>query len=816
MCDYCDKPFPNPEELKQHMEDHLKKAQGQLDDEEQSDSDCIEANIENDEIDLEENAHENEEIDLEENAHENEKIDLDENAHGNESEYEMEAAHVNKAENEMECSENEMEFEVKNEKENNERDENKYGDENDSDESENEDELQYRNENELDSENESEHEIENEIKNKVENENKSNEMESVNENEEDSESSDESEDDDESDNEFNEKEMDTDNEAITNKVEPNNDCNADESNKDGEKIKIEFNEQDSDDDENTMNADSNDEEVLQSTSENLSKHDSGINELTSEDEDQEKVYTDLSTSKSHNKMINLNTNQGMNVISNIETNKDTLWNGETNGLVKTELLEVNEPTLKKEAAEDSEDEMEEEVTFPQLNQSLNIINQVHSTLTLFTMDNATTANNLKNEDIDMTKYSPLATTKFITPEEPKPVPASLLKPKYKQTQVFSCHICHKTQKSKIGLTSHLAVEHYRVKLLQIYVKNRNMCRVCQVKNNNQNVMLRHIANKHNGLKTFIDLDSKPTTLPLTGETPSVSKNVPVQDTVANNDGASSAKSAMEFDYHVDLDQNSYVTDSSTHETSNISKSDVSSTLETSNISRSDVSSTPKTSNFAPNISESNVGSAVETSYIAPNMSRNDDISCALETSNIAQNISRSDVFIAPNTSKNDVSSTLETSYTSQNISRSDVSYESSFNSSGNDSTTADLSNPFSVYQKMSHQKRGQKVARQKGAPKDAAQKVAYQKPKKHSFSNEQQRLSLSGKKKSPKLKPEIITCTTCNGRISGILKRKMRCRTCPPCLRENCNICKPCLTPSMKKACIHKECDAPVLPKCTC
>ena len=67
MCDYCDKPFPHPEELKQHMEDHLKKAQGQLDDEEQSDSDCIEANIENDEIDLEENAHENEEIDLEEN-----------------------------------------------------------------------------------------------------------------------------------------------------------------------------------------------------------------------------------------------------------------------------------------------------------------------------------------------------------------------------------------------------------------------------------------------------------------------------------------------------------------------------------------------------------------------------------------------------------------------------------------------------------------------------------------------------------------------------------------------------------------------------
>ena len=121
MCDYCDKPFPNPEELKQHMEDHLKKAQGQLDDEEQSDSDCIEANIEKEGIELEENAHENEDIEVEEDAHENEEIDLEENAHGNESEYEMEPAHVYKAENEMECSENEMEVEVKNEKENNER-----------------------------------------------------------------------------------------------------------------------------------------------------------------------------------------------------------------------------------------------------------------------------------------------------------------------------------------------------------------------------------------------------------------------------------------------------------------------------------------------------------------------------------------------------------------------------------------------------------------------------------------------------------------------------------------------------------------------
>jgi hypothetical protein len=61
------------------------------------------------------------------------------------------------------------------------------------------------------------------------------------------------------------------------------------------------------------------------------------------------------------------------------------------------------------------------------------------------------------------------------------------------------------------------------------------------------------------------------------------------------------------------------------------------------------------------------------------------------------------------------------------------------------------------------------------------------------------------------------TCKVCNGRKFGFYaKRNVPCRVCSSCKTTKCGECKTCLQPSMKKACMRKECVNPILAKCKC
>jgi hypothetical protein len=47
-------------------------------------------------------------------------------------------------------------------------------------------------------------------------------------------------------------------------------------------------------------------------------------------------------------------------------------------------------------------------------------------------------------------------------------------------------------------------------------------------------------------------------------------------------------------------------------------------------------------------------------------------------------------------------------------------------------------------------------------------------------------------------------------------KKRTRCKNCPGCLATKCNECQYCLKPHLKKPCVRKVCQFPVVPKCPC
>jgi hypothetical protein len=396
----------------------------------------------------------------------------------------------------------------------------------------------------------------------------------------------------------------------------------------------------------------------------------------------------MNTNQSINNVNSMNTNQDVSLIKMITSMADSRNINMTQGFYNSnsmdtissnvehqndvekiyELVQEKESILEVGDVEDSEEEMDaEDISSPigLINSPFNTNQQDSTSSTTYKFDSTgTTDDNLSNEDLTEAD----SRSDIDTPEENN----AKYKPKrkYKHSTGLSCYICHKTQKTQVALTSHLALDHFRIKLLQIYVKNRNLCRVCKKEFNNQNVLLRHIANKHNGLNTFIAVNPKPDTMPVNFSIPFVNENLQNSDTNSTIKNSIINNQMLEF----------------------------------------------------------------QAAYSNTDASFNND---------------------------------------------------STFNSTNNDLTIS-----FNVKQGS-------------GEPMEDSLSQYQQSP-------------LNGKKKSPKVKPEVVTCTKCNGRISGILKRKMRCRTCSACRRTNCGSCKACLNPSMKKACLLKECKAPVLPKCKC
>jgi len=47
-------------------------------------------------------------------------------------------------------------------------------------------------------------------------------------------------------------------------------------------------------------------------------------------------------------------------------------------------------------------------------------------------------------------------------------------------------------------------------------------------------------------------------------------------------------------------------------------------------------------------------------------------------------------------------------------------------------------------------------------------------------------------------------------------KKKTRCKNCPGCLAKKCKQCQFCLIPRLKKSCMYRVCQFPVVPKCPC
>ena len=47
-------------------------------------------------------------------------------------------------------------------------------------------------------------------------------------------------------------------------------------------------------------------------------------------------------------------------------------------------------------------------------------------------------------------------------------------------------------------------------------------------------------------------------------------------------------------------------------------------------------------------------------------------------------------------------------------------------------------------------------------------------------------------------------------------KKRSRCKECPGCLAKKCGECNHCLKPHLKKPCVLKVCQFPVVPKCPC
>ena len=47
-------------------------------------------------------------------------------------------------------------------------------------------------------------------------------------------------------------------------------------------------------------------------------------------------------------------------------------------------------------------------------------------------------------------------------------------------------------------------------------------------------------------------------------------------------------------------------------------------------------------------------------------------------------------------------------------------------------------------------------------------------------------------------------------------KKRSRCKKCPGCLAKKCGTCKYCLHAYLKKPCVLKSCQFPVVPKCPC
>lgn len=47
-------------------------------------------------------------------------------------------------------------------------------------------------------------------------------------------------------------------------------------------------------------------------------------------------------------------------------------------------------------------------------------------------------------------------------------------------------------------------------------------------------------------------------------------------------------------------------------------------------------------------------------------------------------------------------------------------------------------------------------------------------------------------------------------------KKRTRCKECAGCKATKCNECQNCLKPHLKKPCVRKVCQFPVVPKCPC
>ena len=331
---------------------------------------------------------------------------------------------------------------------------------------------------------------------------------------------------------------------------------------------------------------------------------------------------------------------------------------------------------------------------------------------------------------------------------------------------FCCHICNKMTRSQRSLTAHLAIVHFNIPLLQIYVKNKVECRVCFKQIQKQKSLLKHLALKHNALATFMKPSVK-----IDKQVPSknVTQSFPINQ--ANPVHVENKDTSLE---HEDSDDSRY-------QNANISKH-LPGFHESYN--KVDESVSLEGSYYSTETSDDATGSFNEEPESSALICDADPIICRID---------------------DDPPARRSNNYTSTDTS---TDYYSTGNSSQSfEEETAFIINPYQNDQ-LNGKKKKVRFSQKMTSP--------YQQQQQHVYQQQDQGQVNSNPKSSNSRKGVVISCPTCNGRTSGFAKRKTRCKQCSACLTPSCGNCKFCLNPRMKKSCMFKECQFPIWPRCKC